>query len=67
MVVSEIRCGNVWNNSKHVGHGIDLMLVFIIQLCYLIQDGPNNYVMSVINPSTHKMEVNTNAVEFEFL
>jgi hypothetical protein len=67
MVVNEIRSGNVWNNSKHVRHGIDLMLVLIIQLSSLIQDDPNNYVTSVRNPSTHKEEVNTNAIKFEFL
>jgi hypothetical protein len=67
MVVSEIKSGNVWNNSKHVRHGIDWILVLIIRLCYLIQDDPNNYVMSVRNPSTHKEEVNINAIEFEFL
>lgn len=57
----------MWNNSKHVRYGIDLMLVLIIQLCSLIQDDPNNYVMSVRNPSTHKEEVNTNAIKFDFL
>ncbi len=66
-MVSEIRSGNAWNNSKHVRHGIGLMLVLIKQLCYLIQDDLNHYVMSFRNPSTHKEAVNTNAIEFEFL
>ncbi len=66
-VVSEIRSGNVWNNSKHVKHGRDLMLVLIIQLFFYKKNDLNNYVMSVRNPSTHKEEVITNAIKFEFL